>query len=357
MAKEEGIDYVRCRHCGAEVSKIVVPHLRRCGAEPSVRAYRMKYPEAPLEARVKKRTEEQRQAQSEKLKARFQTAEGEETRRRIAEASKALQAGAYGAAAAEHLRALNADPGNRKEISVRSKQMWATGKVREKQAAWIAEHRGEVEASAASARAHITCWGTEAHREKMVRLLKLRWQDETFRNRMNALTGQRWEGVEFREKMEDLLRERWADPVFRQKMVEFNKRRWQNPAYREKMLDHRSRLVVPFKDSKIEVAMQGILNRIGIPYEKHGILREIGRHQYDMVLHEQRAVLECMGCFWHCCAQCIANPLPLGFKRRERDRLLREATEAAGWRLLEVWEHEFRDLLAVEQRVRAFLGM
>lgn len=372
--KEEGIDFVMCRHCGAAISKITVPHLRRCGGGESVRAYRLKYPDAPVEARVKKRTEAQRQAQSEKLKARFQTAEGQATRQRISEAAKAMQAGEYGKAAAEHLRRITADPENRKEIGIRSKQAWATGQVREKQAAWREKHREEVEASAANARAHITCWEDPAHREKMSALAKERWKDGKYRTHLRAAIGRRWKKPEEREKHRIRSLEQWKDPQFRDAFTAFAKERWKDPAYRQLMSEHmkrrwrgafrqvmaevRARTVMPYKDTRIEVAMQGVLVQMGIPYQAHGCVPGCGSHQFDLVLEEPRVLVEVQGCWWHACATCdrVSDPHEAE-RRRARDARKRIQAKAAGWRLLEVWEHEFGDLGVVEQRVRAFLGM
>jgi len=74
----------------------------------------------------------------------------------------------------------------------------------------------------------------------------------------------------------------------------------------------------------------------------------------DIVFTRQRVAVFVHGCFWHRCPTC-RHPLPRSnrefwiakFRRnRARDRQKRRTLERAGWRVLEVWEHDVRDDLA-----------
>ena len=163
----EGEHYVVCRECGIKGSEITGVHLQRCSGI-TLATYRSRYPEvatmSDIARKARVRTPEQRKAQSEKLKARFQTPEGMVTKQQISEASKRMQAGPYGARAAEHLRTINANEENRKRIGVRSKAFWDDGTQREKMAAWNAAHRDEVLASAAKARTYIKRTYSKPHR-------------------------------------------------------------------------------------------------------------------------------------------------------------------------------------------------
>jgi DNA mismatch endonuclease, patch repair protein len=71
----------------------------------------------------------------------------------------------------------------------------------------------------------------------------------------------------------------------------------------------------------------------------------------DIVWTRRRVAVFLHGCFWHRCPTCRL-PLPRSnrefwaakFRRnRARDRLKRARLERAGWRVVEVWEHELRD--------------
>jgi len=74
----------------------------------------------------------------------------------------------------------------------------------------------------------------------------------------------------------------------------------------------------------------------------------------DIVFTRKRVAVFVHGCFWHRCPAC-RHPLPRAnrefwlakFRRnRERDRRKRRVLERAGWRVVELWEHDVRDDLA-----------
>jgi len=122
---EENFHFVFCLECGARVALLNGKHLKSCSGMTQA-AYLEKHPGAAvlsgMSAAFKTKTEDQKRAQSEKLKARFQTPEGEVTRQQISEASKKMQASEYGEIAAEHLRTMTRSPEGRARIS---KQMFA----------------------------------------------------------------------------------------------------------------------------------------------------------------------------------------------------------------------------------------
>lgn len=74
----------------------------------------------------------------------------------------------------------------------------------------------------------------------------------------------------------------------------------------------------------------------------------------DIVFTRPRVAVFVHGCFWHRCPTC-RHPLPRSnrefwlakFRRnRARDRQKRRVLERAGWRVVELWEHDIRDDLA-----------
>jgi DNA mismatch endonuclease (patch repair protein) len=84
----------------------------------------------------------------------------------------------------------------------------------------------------------------------------------------------------------------------------------------------------------------------------------------DLVFTKRKVAVFVHGCFWHRCPTC-RYALPRAhrdfwvakFRRnRQRDRQKRRTLEAAGWRVLELWEHELRDAPArVVRRVTSLL--
>ena len=162
----EGEHFVVCRQCGAWVAQATSKHLKACSGT-DLDHYKRAFPDAPLMssfcASNKAKTATQRQAQSEKLRARFCTPEGEKTRGQISAASKAMQAGPYGQKAAAHLRAFNEDPANRAKRRDETSARWQQGDLREAVEGWHRDNRERSLQSAAHARRHIRKKYTKLH--------------------------------------------------------------------------------------------------------------------------------------------------------------------------------------------------
>lgn len=135
----EGEHYIVCRECGAYAGQIASLHLRKC-SEMSLAEYVAKHPSAPTlcsaVASNKRKTEEQKAAQSEKLKARFQSEAGQITRAQISQAAKQLHANGYREIAAEFLGRLNRSPERREELRSTMLDRWAKGTIRQDLEAW-----------------------------------------------------------------------------------------------------------------------------------------------------------------------------------------------------------------------------
>jgi DNA mismatch endonuclease (patch repair protein) len=159
--------YVVCQACGAFVGQLVSKHTRACSGI-SLGEYLSKWPSAPIlsdmVAKRKEKTPAQKQAQSEKLKRRFQTPEGEITRRQIAAHAKLVQDSGYREKAAEHLRRLNNSPEQRAQTSERSKAKWQDPDFRAKINDYQRTNRDGILAAAAKARGHIQKTFTKPHR-------------------------------------------------------------------------------------------------------------------------------------------------------------------------------------------------
>jgi DNA mismatch endonuclease (patch repair protein) len=84
----------------------------------------------------------------------------------------------------------------------------------------------------------------------------------------------------------------------------------------------------------------------------------------DFVFPAQRIALFVDGCFWHGCPRCYRRP---GSQRkywdakvarnRRRDQTVRRHLRQKGWRVLRVWEHEFKQPLRLAARLRAHLSL
>lgn len=85
----------------------------------------------------------------------------------------------------------------------------------------------------------------------------------------------------------------------------------------------------------------------------------------DLVFPARKKVIFVHGCFWHRHDNCDNARMPKSRVEfwedklngnRCRDERTRAALRQAGWDVLVLWECELGDLLALENKVRTFLG-
>lgn len=116
-------------------------------------------------------------------------------------------------------------------------------------------------------------------------------------------------------------------------------------------------------DTKPELALRSALHRLGYRFRKDlRIPVEAGWVRPDIVFTRLAVAVFVDGCFWHCCPVHGRQPTlnedywsPKLRRTVERDQRNTEALEAAGWRVVRVWEHELLDdiLPAVERVLTA----
>ena len=115
---------------------------------------------------------------------------------------------------------------------------------------------------------------------------------------------------------------------------------------------------------KPEMAVRSMVHGLGYRFRLH---RRDLPGSPDLTLPRRHAVIFVNGCFWHWHPDpsCPIAGLPKSnleywepkLKRtRDRDKEHAVALQTKGWRALTVWECELRDLPAVMNRIRAFLG-
>lgn len=140
----EGEHFVVCKECGSRQAALGDRHTRYCSGM-TLAEYVVKHGNHTLSEDTKKRkvkTELQKLTQSECLKARFQTPEGEKTRQEIGAASrKSLSDPEVLRKRVSQLVSIGADPTRAKARSVK---MWANTKRRENWAQWCVNNRDQL---------------------------------------------------------------------------------------------------------------------------------------------------------------------------------------------------------------------
>lgn len=122
------------------------------------------------------------------------------------------------------------------------------------------------------------------------------------------------------------------------------------PLYvREKLKIARSKQIMPFNDSSIEVAIQEKLTELNIPFTKHKPFYLDGMyHQVDLFI-SPNVVIEADGCYIHGCRKCkpehyLMHGKPIE-ERRQRDVIITQRLQAKGYIVLHFWEHDIKNNL------------
>lgn len=101
------------------------------------------------------------------------------------------------------------------------------------------------------------------------------------------------------------------------------------------------------KNTKPEMLVRRFLHAAGFRYRLHR--KDLPGHP-DITLTAYRTIVEIHGCFWHG-HQCDLAAVPRARREywmpkiaatQERNRRNKAALEAAGWRVVELWECELR---------------
>lgn len=126
----------------------------------------------------------------------------------------------------------------------------------------------------------------------------------------------------------------------------------------------RSRLMsrIKGKDTKPEMLVRSAAHRLGLRFRLHD-KRLPGRP--DLVFPKHRTVIFVHGCFWHrhgC--KLASNPksrqdywLPKFERNTRRDAEHRAALEAAGWRVVVIWECEAKSETGLRARLVSEFGL
>lgn len=118
------------------------------------------------------------------------------------------------------------------------------------------------------------------------------------------------------------------------------------------------------KDTGPEMVVRKMVHAAGYRYRLH---RKDLPGKPDLVFPSRRAVIFVHGCFWHghpdptCKDAALPKSrldywLPKLSRNKERDAVSTEALEAAGWKVLTVWDCELKELELTKTRIMEFLG-
>jgi len=162
----EGKTFISCPKCGKKMGVLSKVHTRMCGGEIGCDV------PCELHSQNRMRSEEEKQKQSETLKKRFQTPEGQETRKVISEASLRLNSDpAFIERKREKARVIQNTPEMKALHRKQTKEMWADPVHKGKIKAYQEANKEKIAASAAKAKLHRskTSSGHVRYKEEMVK--------------------------------------------------------------------------------------------------------------------------------------------------------------------------------------------
>ncbi len=99
----------------------------------------------------------------------------------------------------------------------------------------------------------------------------------------------------------------------------------------KKWHEMRKNMVLPKKDSTIEVKIQNFLKQLGIEFFTHQYMKIEQGYQCDILVPSKNLVIECDGIYWH--------KYPIG---RKRDIIRTQELLDKGFKVLRFWESEIR---------------
>jgi DNA mismatch endonuclease, patch repair protein len=115
------------------------------------------------------------------------------------------------------------------------------------------------------------------------------------------------------------------------------------------------------KDMKPELALRGLVHKLGYRFRLHG--KDLPGKP-DLVFRSRRQVIFVHGCFWHS-HDCKAAHVPKSNRdywepklerNKARDRKNLDVLTETGWKSLVIWECELKDIGAVIEKIKKFLG-
>jgi len=116
----------------------------------------------------------------------------------------------------------------------------------------------------------------------------------------------------------------------------------EHPERIEKFKELRKKIILPMKDTTIEVKIQNFLKQLGYEFYTHQYINEIEHsYQCDIFIPSLNLVIECDGNHWH--------NYPTG---TEIDNIRTSELISKGFKVLRLWESEIRKMTTEDLRLR-----
>lgn len=130
---------------------------------------------------------------------------------------------------------------------------------------------------------------------------------------------------------------------------------WLGKKRTSKWIEMRKNLILPFKDTKIELKIQDLLTIFHIEYFTHKYISEITHaYQCDILIPKQeikeiiipqKTIIECDGCYWHGCRICNKKEFNKPQEDQiEEDKIRTKELIEKGYKVIRLWEHDIKKM-------------
>jgi len=165
-------------------------------------------------------------------------------------------------------------------------------------------------------------WRNLEYRKKYSKTkIKLYRNNKVYLNKLRIRAKKSWENPKVREIREIKLNKSWEN----------SKRRIRASKL---MKENRKHIIIPVKDTSIEIKLQNFLKQLGITFFTHQYMKEIKHgYQCDIFIPSLNMVIECDGDYWH--------KYPTG---NDIDHIRTKELLDKGFKVLRLWECEIRSM-------------
>ncbi len=154
---------------------------------------------------------------------------------------------------------------------------------------------------------------------------------------------------EVKDKLSKASLEAWGRSEYRRLQSEKSKRLWLDEEYRERGLSILTKLRAESPTiSSIHKKLYELLNTIGVEYVEEGLNTSFGPFIFDCLIPSYNLLIEVQGDYWHSLTKNVNNDF------RKFEYINNYFPE---FKILYVWEHEFKDLDSIMGKLKCRLGL
>lgn len=130
-----------------------------------------------------------------------------------------------------------------------------------------------------------------------------------------------------------ILKPFWKGKHLYKEAIKKQKEFWNTPEMKRFAKERRAKIILPLKDSSIEIKIQNFLKQLRIEFFTHQYMKIPHGYQCDILIPSMNMVIECDGDYWH--------KYPIG---REIDKIRTFELLQKGFNVLRFWECEIRKM-------------